>query len=86
MALDQRVSLLCPLLSSPTLPPRRTMGHLFSLSTSIVSVSLKLGFSKSFYFELILDIFKNRKKKFKEFSYTHHPVSLNVSILPNIVQ
>lgn len=35
--------------------------HLFSLSTPIVSISLKLGFSRTFNFELIFD-FKNIAK------------------------
>ena len=80
-----------PLLSSTLLPslfllpPRRPVAHLFSLSTSTVSIGLKLRFSKSFYFELILDSLKKcKKKKKKEFPCAQHPVSLNISVLPNM--
>lgn len=90
MALGWSGPLVTPPLLHPTpfsllVPPRRPVAHLFSLSTSTVSIGLKLRFSKSFYFELILDSLKKIRKKInKEFPCAHHPVSLNISVLPNM--
>ena len=52
---------------NPTPPPdtytqlRKSLSHLFSLSSFIVSIILKLGFSKTYYFSLILDFLKIAK-------------------------
>lgn len=66
---------------SPHLQPKRSLSHYFSLSTSIVYLSLKLGFSKTFSFQLILDFLKIAKIIQRIPTY---PVSPSVYIFPNI--